>query len=144
MRPKDYLSVKSCKRCGKLFQTVVDINICHTCYQKAEEKFKVVKTFIRDNPEAPMYEIAEICDVSERQIMTWIREERLMVKSESGIIIECLQCGVPIKTGRYCQKCKTRMMTELRGVYQEPELTDNSKKFLKEHKMRFMNTKRRR
>lgn len=100
------MDVRNCRKCGKVFNYIAGAPICPACREAAEKVFDAVKTFIKENPEANIEEISEKCDVTTHQIVQWIREERLSFTKESVIGINCEGCGVSIKTGRYCDKCK--------------------------------------
>jgi len=56
--------------------------------------------------------------------------------------IECEQCGVSIKTGRYCEACKKAVTENLESAYKKeapkPELNE-FKDQKKDTKMRFLN-----
>lgn len=74
-----------------------------------EQKFQEVKEFIRANPGVMMQQVSEACDVPTSQIQQWLREERLEVTENSAIRLSCEACGAPIRSGRYCEKCKYDM-----------------------------------
>ena len=57
-------------------------------------------------------EVAAECEVPENQIKQWVREERLEFSKGSGAL-SCEQCGEPISTGRFCDKCKATMTNNL-------------------------------
>ena len=43
----------------------------------------------------------------------------LSTATEAGIV--CEKCGKPIRTGRFCERCKERMANEFQNAYQKPE-----------------------
>lgn len=100
------MNVRNCRKCGKLYNYISGPNICPKCREEAEEKFAQVKEYIYDHPEANIQQISEDCDVDIPQIKRWIREERLAFSDASVVGIECEVCGMTIKTGRFCEKCK--------------------------------------
>ena len=100
------MNARNCKKCGKLFNYIAGPPICPACKEAAEHKFQEVKEFVRRNKSASMKEISKECNVEERQIEQWIREERLVFASDSPIKLFCETCGAPIFTGRYCGDCK--------------------------------------
>lgn len=111
------MEVKNCKECGRLYNYVSGPRLCPNCRQKLEEKFEQVKNYIYDNKNATITQISEENDVSVPQIKQWIREERLCFSADSVIGIECEKCGVTIKTGRFCEKCKKEMANDLENIY---------------------------
>ena len=96
------MEVTNCKACGNLFNYVSGPRLCPNCMKKLEKKFMITKDYIRENPGANINTVAKECKVSIPQIKKWIREERLSFSQESGIGIECDNCGKMIRTGRFC------------------------------------------
>lgn len=80
--------------------------MCQVCKDKQEEKFQEVKEYIRANPGVTIPEVSEKCDVESSQIRQWLREERLELADNSPILLNCESCGAPIRSGRFCEKCK--------------------------------------
>lgn len=100
------MNVKNCRKCGKMFNYIVGEPICPLCREKNEEKFQEVKKFIQDNKKANINEICEACDVDQKQVRQWVREERLVFSEDSPVKINCEGCGAQISTGRFCARCK--------------------------------------
>lgn len=133
------MDVRNCKKCGRVFNYLSGMPICPACREKTEEKFQEVKEFVRDNKGATIYEIAEKCDVEEGQIRQWVREERLEFASDSGIGVECENCGAIIFTGRFCAKCKTDMVNTFSSITKRAEVFQPQKKDSRENpRMRFL------
>lgn len=134
------MEVRNCKECGKLFNYMGGMPICPTCSKKLEDKFEEVKEYIYDNPGANINQVAEENDVSVKQIKHWVREERLCFADNSELGIECEKCGVMIKTGRFCQKCKKQLENSLSNMYEtkkEPAV-QKKKTGSADGKMRFL------
>ena len=119
------MDVRNCRNCGRIFNYVVGPMICPACKEEAEKKFQEVKDFIRDNKKAGIGEICENCDVTEKQIKQWVREERLTFGDESPIGIDCEGCGVMIKSGRYCDKCKNDLARGLMSAASSTKKDDD-------------------
>ncbi|MBR6329890.1 MAG: flagellar protein [Lachnospiraceae bacterium] len=119
------MNVKNCRKCGKIFNYIGGQQICPSCIEKLENKFQEVKEYILDHKDASSIAIvAEACDVDPNQIKQWVREERLTFGEGSALGIECESCGTPIKTGRFCEKCKndmTRGLIDAAGLNKKPE-----------------------
>lgn len=113
------MNVRNCRKCGKIFNYIVGAVICPSCKEALEEKFKEVKQYILDNKHADVSLVAEECNVEIAQIHQWIREERLMFADDSPISIPCESCGAPIKSGKYCDKCKIELHRSLTSVQQK-------------------------
>ena len=101
------MDVRNCKKCGKLFNFTGE-PLCPACAKELESKFFEVRTYIYDNPKASMSTVAEEMDVPIQQIKKWVRQERLAFTKDSGISIECENCGRAILTGRYCSEYKSK------------------------------------
>lgn len=131
------MEVRNCKGCGKLFNYMGGAPLCPACVKLLDEKFQNTKTYIRENPRASIQEVSEECEVSVAQIKRWVREERLAFTEDSQIGIECESCGAMIRTGRFCESCKTRMANQFGGLYEKPKVEPKKKEREKE-KMRFL------
>jgi len=110
------VDVINCKGCGRLFNALTRTRLCPNCQAKLEDKFQEVKRYINDNPGSTIDIVSEKCEVSAKQIKQWIREERLTFSEESMQGIECEQCGAMIRSGRFCDACKSKLQNELRSA----------------------------
>ncbi|MDE6208107.1 MAG: flagellar protein [Lachnospiraceae bacterium] len=115
------MEVKNCKECKRLFNYIGGPRLCPDCKAKLEEKFLEVKRFIEDNKNAPIAVVSEEMNVSVQQINQWVREERLIFAEGSAVVLDCENCGAPIRTGRFCEKCKGEMVNRLGGIYHKHE-----------------------
>ncbi len=131
------MDVRNCKKCGSLFN-YSGYPICPKCNKEMEDKFVDVRTYLRENPDSNIAAVSEAVDVPVQQIKRWIREERLTFTKESGVIINCENCGGPILTGRYCNACKKTMTNKFEGLYVESP-QEKKKKADANAKMRFIN-----
>lgn len=100
------MNIRNCKLCGRIFNYVTGAVLCPTCRDSMEAKFQEVKEYIREHKGVGIVEVAEACDVDPGQIRQWLREDRLEVTEDSAIYLNCESCGAPIRSGRYCEKCK--------------------------------------
>lgn len=136
--------VIACKQCNTLFTTISDKDICPNCYHEMELLFQKVKKFIRRNGEAGVMEISEATNVPTKQILKWIREERLFFSKDSEIGVPCMHCGVTINTGKYCNPCKKKMSNMLSSAYVtkvDEEDNDVMTQKNKMHSTRFLDQK---
>jgi len=117
------MEVRNCRGCGRLFNYLSGQNLCPDCKKKLEDKFQQVKAFISDkeNKGASLEVIAEANGVTVKQLKQWVREERLSFSEDSAVGIGCEICGKIIKSGRYCEDCKTTMATRLASAMDRPE-----------------------
>lgn len=111
------MNVMNCRSCGRLFNVISNEKICPECRKELEDKFQEVKNYLQEYPNSSMEVVSREINVSVKQIKQWVREERLILSeaSEAGITCEC--CGKMIRTGKYCDECKTNMTLRLRSAY---------------------------
>lgn len=117
------MNVRSCKICKRLFNYLTGPVYCPACRDKMEEKFQEVKNFIQENPGVHIQEVADACEVETSQIRQWLREERLELTEGSPLMLSCDGCGAPIRSGRYCDKCKANVSNGFKDI-----LNSNSRK----------------
>lgn len=108
------MEVVTCKSCGRLFNHISGPRVCPGCAKKLEEKFVEVKKYVRENPNVGIHELSKEMEVSVNQINRWVREERLVFSDDSPVGLPCEGCGATIKTGRFCNNCKSQLSTGLR------------------------------
>ena len=113
------MDVRNCKKCGKLFNYVSGPMICPLCKEELEEKFQEVKKYVSEHPGCGIPEVTEECDVTPNQIKQWLREERLEFSANTQVGLTCENCGVPVRSGRFCSKCKNSMANDLQGMYKK-------------------------
>lgn len=135
------MEVRTCKQCKRLFNYLSGPPLCPGCKAKLEEKFAVVKEYVRDNPHAGITEVAEENEVSPAQIRRWIREERLSFSDESGVGIDCESCGKMIKSGRLCQACKDKLLGHVDSMYAKDD-SYVARKHREAERMRFLGNDR--
>jgi phage antirepressor YoqD-like protein len=124
------MEVKVCKNCRRLFKYMYGPDLCPECtkimkeekadpivkklnatlkplVQEDETKFNQVKDFIMTHPKATVVQIAEINDIPPTKLFEWIREDRLEFSEDSEYAwFTCEKCGIKIKSGRLCNRCK--------------------------------------
>ena len=137
------MGVRNCSRCGRIFNYVAGQLICEHCRKSQEQDFQRVKEFVKENPNKGIREVAEACEVTENQLRQWIREERLEFAKGSGVL-NCDQCGAPISTGRFCEKCKANMTNSLNNAIR-PQMearkqAESAAATHRDSKMRFIKT----
>lgn len=133
------MEVMSCKSCGRLFNYMGGMPICDACKRKLEEKFQDVKRYLDEHPGASVSQVSEDMDVSAKQIKQWIKEERLYLSDATVDGITCEHCGQPIRTGRFCDKCKAAMSNSFANAIAKPKEPDDKKKEQREgNRMRFL------
>jgi flagellar operon protein (TIGR03826 family) len=110
------MDVRTCRNCKRIFNYVGGPKICPACREKLEEKFQEVKGYIQDHKGVSMQEVADECDVDVNQIRQWLREERLELTEGSSSFLNCESCNAPIRSGRFCDKCRNAMANDLQSL----------------------------
>ena len=136
------MEVRTCKSCGKLYNYLGRTTpLCPACMKMMEEKFQIVKDYIRDNPGANIQKVSDDTEVSIKMIKQWVREERLTFAEGSGVGLECESCGANILTGRFCANCKNKVAQDINGVIEankpKPVLEEKKRESAK---MRFLDS----
>jgi len=119
-------SVRNCPECGKVFTYNGSRNLCPRCIEKEEQKYQLVRKYVKDHPGAGISEVAEETEVDEELVLRFLKEGRLHSKGlvVADISSECARCGKKILSGRYCQDCLLKMtkeMSKAAGIDQRKE-----------------------
>ena len=114
--------------------------MCPTCKEALETKFQEVKEYVRDHKGASINEVSEACDVEQAMIRQWLREERLELAEDSGIMLACDGCGALIRSGKFCLKCKNNLANGFNNVLRgrAPEEEPLIKQRSKEARMHYL------
>lgn len=105
--------VKNCRRCKKIFMYALGPQICESCKKLEEEEFEKVRLFVRDYPGATMKEVSDATEVSTQLIYKFLKDGRLEVTEQSPIALQCENCGVRVKSGRFCINCSKRLANDM-------------------------------
>jgi flagellar operon protein (TIGR03826 family) len=110
-----FMDVRQCKRCRKIFN-YTGSPICPVCVQESDRQFDEVRNYIYENPQSTLDMVCEETEVAAEDIKRWLKEGRLILHKSSAPLINCEKCGVPIVTGRLCDKCVSNVQSELSGA----------------------------
>lgn len=102
-----------CKRCGKIFNKILEKDVCPECLNKEEEEFQKVKNFFRKHPRVKLEEASQETGVDKKVILQFLKEGRLQLSlSEDEFLREglfCERCGKPILQGKLCVECRQKL-----------------------------------
>lgn len=116
------MNLATCKQCGRLFNYVSGPCLCNLCSNESEHKLQTVKEYLRQHPDAQMTTILQENNISSSLFKEWIHEERLVLPEGSPIVsFICENCGTPIKTGRMCDSCKSRLNNSSNSALDYPK-----------------------
>lgn len=96
-----------CRLCKKTFQSI-GTQYCPECLKDLDEKYKPVRDFLYDHPNASIEEVSEGTEVPERIILYYLKEGRLSMTNASGLL-RCEQCGAAVSSGRFCERCRAKL-----------------------------------
>lgn len=105
--------VKNCRRCRKIFMYSTGPQICDACKKLEDEEYEKVRIFVRDFPGATVQEVSRETEVPIQLIYRFLKEGRLEVSESSPIALQCENCGIRIKSGRFCITCSKRLANDM-------------------------------
>ncbi len=135
------MDVRTCRSCKRIFNYLSGPLLCPSCREALENKFQEVKKYIIEHPGIHMQEVADACEVDIQQIRQWLREERLELTEESSMLLACESCGAPIRSGKFCDKCRNSMANNFQSLLKNNKPTESTlykKKDKENPKMRFL------
>ncbi len=132
----------NCVRCHRVFEPAAGEKLCPICHEEDENSYRRIREYLYDHPGATAAEVANELDVTMRLIKHYLREGRLEVVGEANAFFTCEKCGVPIKTGHYCDLCEKaiasgRIKGDVPGKqekYRDNNITDKDKSGSKQEK----------
>ena len=86
-----------------------------------QDRLDTALDYLEEHPDTSVEQTAADNDVTMKQIRQWVKEERLILSSATVAGIVCEKCGKPIRTGRFCDKCKENMASQLESMYDKPK-----------------------
>ncbi len=126
------MDVRVCKKCRRLFNYIYGPEFCPECInvqcdiigeeknsgmiaeikpldKKEEDIYEQVKEYILGHPKSTVAHIVDVFGISPSVLFDWIRDDRLEFTDEaSSAWFTCEKCGVKIRSGRFCGRCRTR------------------------------------
>ncbi|GAK02590.1 flagellar protein [Geomicrobium sp. JCM 19037] len=104
----------NCKSCGNLYvKTIRDV--CDSCWGEAEKRFERVYQFVKkkENRKATIQETSDHTDVTESEILDYVRTGRIQLTDLPGFNWPCHFCGKPTRSGQLCPACEKRLSEDL-------------------------------
>jgi len=124
------MPLRNCKKCGAVFSQI-NTPICRKCIQKEEEDFRTARQWLLKNPGHTVESLSRNTGINRRDILKWIREERLIM-TDASEFVTCKKCGKPIPTGNFCDHCKLGLShdvkNEIQAIKKEKRLMPSEKK----------------
>ena len=98
------MPIATCKRCGRIFNRVRR-DICPACIIEEDGWFMAIKTYLHNQNDASLEEVAEATGVQPEYVADMIRDGRLLVRDHPNLAYPCERCKKPTQSGRYCASC---------------------------------------
>lgn len=109
------LNIDYCPRCGKIFAKGV-LDVCHNCVKEIEKEYEQCVKYLRENKGANIQELSDATGVSVKQITKFIREGRISLYNAPNLMYPCEVCGMLIREGMMCDKCRNRLKSDMRSA----------------------------
>lgn len=123
------MSIRNCKRCGKIYQYDGVHKICNNCRIQSEKDFEKVRKYLKENPNSNINVVSEKTGVEKKIIIEFIKNDRLIAEDlEIDVTLKCQRCGTEIKHGKYCDKCISDMKDEIESVTKKKEKSNKRKR----------------
>ncbi len=122
--------LSNCPNCDKLFVKNALRDVCDDCFKEEEKQFETVYTFIRkrENRTATMVQVVEGTGVSEKLIIKFIKKGRLQLSKFPGLTYPCEKCATPIREGKLCTSCQTKLRSQIDSLKKEQERLEEIEK----------------
>lgn len=74
---KERFLLKTCKRCFTIYHAHDTSDYCPKCVQAIEQAYRIVKIYVKENPNADINEVASECMISHKLLRQWVYEGKL-------------------------------------------------------------------
>ncbi len=107
-----------CRKCRKAYINGSS-GYCLSCIEEMDESVKIIREYLEKHPGATVAEISKNTEVSKKDIVFLLRDDRLVLENADEGVITCDRCGKSIRSGRYCKECLSHMGTMFNSVSNE-------------------------
>ena len=107
-------TVTTCEQCSGAMQYKGSGRyVCEECGSEVLNDFGKVKKYINDNGPSNAITISQGTGVSRQKIRNFLRDGRVEIVEDSAAgVLFCHACGIPIRAGKYCQRCQERLSNQ--------------------------------
>ncbi|WP_010499458.1 flagellar protein [Paenibacillus elgii] len=114
------LNVANCDRCGKIYMKN-NYGLCPNCLREMEKQYETCLKYLRENRACSILELSDATEVPVKQIVKFIREGRISIKSNPNMTYECDVCGAQIREHNMCDACRARLTKEARNMAEDEQ-----------------------
>ena len=120
LMPDTYNIPYTCEKCGgvMVFKGLGEYQ-CEDCGELAYDDYGKVRAYIEEHKGATAFQIEEAIGVSQKTIRRLLRDGRLEVAEGSRTFLHCELCDKPIRSGRFCPECETKMHRSMEAKQRE-------------------------
>lgn len=110
LQPDTWNIPRQCVKCGgvMVFKGLGEYK-CEDCGELAYDDYGKVRAYIEEHRGATAAQVEEAVGVSQKTIRRLLREGRLEVTEDSRMFLYCDICNKPIRSGRFCTECETKV-----------------------------------
>ncbi|MEK0312360.1 hypothetical protein [Cohnella sp. 56] len=121
------LRVDHCPGCGRIYQINLR-QLCANCAAAEDALMALMEKELRSNRKLTTEELAERVSERPEKIRAWIRKGKLKVYDYPNLADACDLCQAPIRKGKLCQNCSTRIRGEVQHAYEQDRLMQERKR----------------
>ena len=120
LMPDKYNIPRVCEKCGgvMVFKGLGEYQ-CEDCDELAYDDYGKVRAYIEEHKGATAAQIENAIGVSQKTIRHLLREGRLEVTEDSKMFLRCELCDKPIRSGRFCPECETKVHRSMEAKQRE-------------------------
>lgn len=103
-------ALRICSSCGgELEYKGLGEFACKDCGNVEYNDYGKVRNFLEEHPGASQEEVARGTGVTKARVRGLLLEGKIQIAPNSKTFLTCLNCGVRILSGRYCDACQTEI-----------------------------------
>lgn len=121
------MDIINCKVCRKIFSPVGRQLVCKDCLKAEEEEFQKVRDYLKENKGADISLVSSETGVPVKKILKYLKEGKVEVSDTNNSILKCEKCGKSIRSGRFCEQCKSNVISDINNMVQKTK-EENMKK----------------
>lgn len=124
------LESANCPSCGVIFR-INARGICQNCIVSVEMEISSCAQLLKKERKLTVVELSEKTGVPVQKIITFIRDNKLIIADYPNINYACDLCGNGIRKGSLCIPCKTRINTDITKLHERE--SNEKAKLIKEN-----------
>lgn len=129
------LKVAHCPHCGRVYQKNLR-GMCTSCSAELDAQMIAIEEQLKRNRFLTTEELAERTDIPVMRIRSWIRSGKLMLFDYPNLADACDLCSAPIRKGKLCHHCATRIRTDIQREFEQERLMKERLKAAHAYKIR--------